>query len=87
MSELSQDRQGIERRAPGALIAPDVPWNQVSFSPRSSKEMEMDALDPYATVLAVLSVSLLLIAAGVGKKQLVWKQRKPLLVRSRRRRS
>jgi hypothetical protein len=49
--------------------------------------MEMDALDPYATVLAVLSVALLLIAAGVGKKQLVWKQRKPLPVRSRRRRS
>jgi Na+/serine symporter len=47
----------------------------------------MDALDPYATVLAVLSVALLLIAAGVGKKQLVWKQRKPLPVRSRRRRS
>lgn len=46
----------------------------------------MDALDPYATVLAVLSVSLLLIAAGVGKKQLVWK-RKPLPIRSRRRRS
>jgi hypothetical protein len=54
---------------------------------RSSKEMEMDALDPYATVLAVLSVSLLLIVAGVGKKQLVWKQRKPHPVRSRRRRS
>jgi hypothetical protein len=49
--------------------------------------MEMDVLDPYATVLAVLSVSLLLIAAGVGKKQLVWKQRKPLPARSRRRRS
>jgi hypothetical protein len=49
--------------------------------------MEMDALDPYATVLAVLSVSLLLIVAGVGKKQLVWKQRKPHPVRSRRRRS
>jgi hypothetical protein len=45
----------------------------------------MAALDPYASVLAVISIALLLIAAGVGKKQLVWKQRKPLPVRSRRR--
>ena len=47
----------------------------------------MDAFDPYAVVLAVLSVSLLLIAAGIGTRQLDWKQRRPLPVRSRRRRS
>jgi hypothetical protein len=47
----------------------------------------MDAFDTYASVLAVLSVSLLLIAAGVGTKQLVWKARRPLPVRIRRRRS
>lgn len=47
----------------------------------------MEAIDPYTSVLAVLSVSLLLIAAGVGTKQLSWKRRRPLPVRIRRRRS
>jgi hypothetical protein len=40
----------------------------------------------YPSVLVVLSVALLLVVAGVGKKQLVWKQRKPLPLRVRRHR-
>jgi hypothetical protein len=39
----------------------------------------------YAPVLVVLSIALLLVAAGVGKKQLVWKRPHPLPVRRRRR--
>lgn len=46
----------------------------------------MEALRMYPSVLVVLSVALLLVVAGVGKNQLVWKRRKPLPVRARRRR-
>jgi hypothetical protein len=46
----------------------------------------MGAFDPYTSALAVLSVAVLMIAAGVGKRQLVWKLRRPLPARSRRRR-
>ena len=45
----------------------------------------MNAFDSYASVLVVLSIALLLIAAGVGKNQLVWKRPRPLRVRRRRR--
>jgi len=44
----------------------------------------MNAFDSYTSVLVVLSIALLLIAAGVGKKQLVWKRPRPLPVRRRR---
>lgn len=47
----------------------------------------MEVYDTYASVLVVLTVALLLIASGVGKKQLVWKRPRPLPVRRRRRRS
>jgi len=46
----------------------------------------MGAFDSYTSTLAVLSVALLMIVAGVGKRQLVWKLRRPLPVRHRRRR-
>ncbi len=46
----------------------------------------MEALAMYQSHLVVLSVALLLVVAGVGKHQLVWKRRKPLPVRARRRR-
>jgi hypothetical protein len=46
----------------------------------------MDPTETYTNVLMALSVALLLIAAGLTKKQLVWKRRRPLPVRSRRRR-
>ena len=46
----------------------------------------MEGLGMYPSVLVVLSVALLLVVAGVGKNQLVWKQRKPLPLRARRRR-
>lgn len=46
----------------------------------------MEALGMYPGVLVVLSVALLLVVAGVGKNQLVWKRRKPVPTRARRRR-
>ncbi len=46
----------------------------------------MEALDTYTSVLALLSAALLLVAAGLAKKQLVWKA-KPVRTRTRRRRS
>jgi hypothetical protein len=50
-----------------------------------AKEVKMEAYETYTSVLVVLSVALLLIAAGLGKNQLVWKRPRPLPVRSRRR--
>jgi hypothetical protein len=44
----------------------------------------MEALDSYASAVAVLSAALLMATAGLAKKQLVWKRAKP--VRERRRR-
>jgi len=46
----------------------------------------MEALGMYPDVLVVFSVALLLVVAGVGKHQLVWKQRRPSPPRTRRRR-
>jgi hypothetical protein len=48
----------------------------------ASKEVKME---PYTSVLVVLSIALLLIASGLAKKQLVWKRPRPLPVRGRRR--
>jgi hypothetical protein len=45
----------------------------------------MEALETYTSVLALLSAALLLVAAGLAKKQLVWKA-KPVPMRRRRRR-
>ncbi len=45
----------------------------------------MDALETYTSVVAALTAALLLVAAGVAKKQLVWKPR-PVRLRLRRRR-
>jgi hypothetical protein len=47
----------------------------------------METLETYTSVLAALSAALLLVAAGLAKKQLVWKRVKPVSVRLRRRRS
>jgi hypothetical protein len=47
----------------------------------------MEALETYTSTLAVLSAALLLVAAGLAKKQLVWKRAKPAPARRRRRRS
>jgi hypothetical protein len=46
---------------------------------------QMGALETYTSALAVLSAALLLIAAGLAKKQLVWKRAKPDPARRRRR--
>jgi hypothetical protein len=46
----------------------------------------MEALEAYTSVLALLSAALLLVAAGMAKKQLVWKA-KPSPMRRRRHRS
>ena len=45
----------------------------------------MADLEAYASVLGVLSVALLLVMAGLAKKQIVWKQPRPVPVRHRRR--
>lgn len=45
----------------------------------------MEAFGPYTSTLLVVAVALLLVLAGLDKKQLTWKQPKPLPVRSRRR--
>jgi hypothetical protein len=51
------------------------------------KEVQrVEALETYTSVLTVLSVALLLVTGGLGKKQLVWKTRIPAPVRRRRRR-
>ena len=47
----------------------------------------METLETYASALIVLSVALLLVAAGLAKKQLVWKRATPVRARRRRRRS
>ena len=44
----------------------------------------MEALETYTSALAALSAALLLVAAGLAKKQLVWKR--PKVVPARRRR-
>jgi hypothetical protein len=44
----------------------------------------MEALDSYTSAVAVLSAALLMIAAGLAKKQLVWRA-KPVRARRRRR--
>jgi hypothetical protein len=46
----------------------------------------MEALEAYTSVLALLSAALLLVDAGMAKKQLVWKA-KPGPMRRRRHRS
>jgi hypothetical protein len=48
---------------------------------------QMEALEAYSSAVAVLSAALLLIAAGLAKKQLDWKRVKPLPARRRRRKS
>ena len=45
----------------------------------------MEALETYTSVLAMLSVALLLVIAGLAKKQLVWKARPVQIIRCRRR--
>jgi 2-alkyl-3-oxoalkanoate reductase len=87
VSERSPHRHRIKEDAPGAPIGLRVAWGAQGVKAGTEKEIAMDTFDPYASILAVLSVSLLLIAAGVGTKQLVWERRRPLPVRIRRRRS
>jgi hypothetical protein len=45
----------------------------------------MEALETYTSALAVVTAALLLIAAGLAKKQLVWKRARPVPARRRRR--
>jgi hypothetical protein len=47
----------------------------------------MEALETYTSTLAMLSAALLLVAAGLAKKQLVWKRVKPAPPRRRRERN
>jgi hypothetical protein len=48
-------------------------------------EVKMEPYETYTTALMALSAALLLIAAGLAKKQLDWKRPRPLPARSRRR--
>jgi hypothetical protein len=43
-------------------------------------------LETYTDVVVVLSAALLLVSAGVRKKQLVWRRPRPVPLRRRRRR-
>jgi hypothetical protein len=47
--------------------------------------VHVEAVETYTSVLTVLSVALLLVVAGLAKKQLLWKA-KPVQMRRRRRR-
>jgi hypothetical protein len=47
---------------------------------------KMEVPETYTSVLAVVSVALLLVAAGLSKKQLVWKRAKAVPARRRCRR-
>jgi hypothetical protein len=49
------------------------------------KEVHVEAVETYTSVLTVLSVAVLFVVAGLAKKQLVWKA-KPVPTRRRRRR-
>jgi hypothetical protein len=48
-----------------------------------TEEVHVEAVETYTSVLTLSSVALLLVAAGLAKKQLVWR---PKPVRARRRR-
>jgi hypothetical protein len=45
----------------------------------------MADLEAYMSVLAVLSAALLLVMAGLAKRQILWKRPRPVPVRRRRR--
>ena len=47
----------------------------------------MTALETYTYVLGVMSVALLLVMAGMAKKQIVWKRPRSVRVRHPRRRN
>jgi hypothetical protein len=47
--------------------------------------VKLEMYETYSTVLIVLTVALLLVASGIGKKQLVWKRPRPLPVHRNRR--
>jgi hypothetical protein len=47
----------------------------------------MEALETYTSAFTVLSAALLLVAAGLAKKQLVWKRARVVPARPRRRNS
>jgi hypothetical protein len=46
---------------------------------------EMDPYGAYTSALVALSVAVLLISAGLAKKQIEWKRSRPLPIRGRRR--
>src|ERR671925_713358 len=62
-----------------------IPRRVRGGDPRQQGGTAMEALENYTSVLAMLSAALLLVAAGLAKKQLSWKA-KPVPMRRRRRR-
>ena len=63
-------------------------WNSAYASAIlfSKGGVKVEALDVYTSILVVISAALLLAAAGLAKKQLVWKRPAPVRVRRRKRR-
>jgi hypothetical protein len=55
----------------------------VTGDPLEQEVTTMEVYETYTSVLVVLSIALLLITAGVGKRKLEWKPRR-VKVRSRR---
>jgi hypothetical protein len=51
----------------------------------TNEEVKMEPYETYTSAVTALSVALLLIAAGLVKKQLVWKRPRPLPGRACRR--
>jgi hypothetical protein len=47
------------------------------------KEVRIETLDTYTSVLVALSVALLLVASGFTKKQLVWRRPRYAFIRRR----
>jgi hypothetical protein len=52
-----------------------------------SRRWKMEILEADTSALAVLSAALLLVAAGLAKKRLVWKHERPARARRGRRRA
>jgi hypothetical protein len=57
-----------------------MPPNRSNGDAQHERRYEMESFESYTSVLTVLAAGLLLVVAGLGKKQLVWKA-KPVPMR------
>ena len=73
------------RRPPRSGLDP-IPPAAPAGNPHD-REVHVEPVETYTSVLTILSVALLFVVAGLAKHQLVWKVRpKPVPVRKPRRR-